>query len=46
MPLELSDKEPTVGEEVISIGNPVGLENTVSDGIVSGIRTEADEKYY
>jgi hypothetical protein len=28
-----------VGEEVIAIGNPLSLESTVSNGIVSGIRT-------
>ena len=31
-----------VGEEVVAIGNPLSLESTVSNGIVSGIRT--DEK--
>ncbi len=31
-----------VGQEVIAIGNPLSLESTVSNGIVSGIRT-ADE---
>jgi hypothetical protein len=29
-----------VGEEVVTIGNPLGLELTVSNGIVSGIRTD------
>jgi S1-C subfamily serine protease len=28
-----------VGEEVVAIGNPMSLESTVSNGIVSGIRT-------
>jgi len=27
-----------VGEEVVAIGNPLSLESTVSNGIVSGIR--------
>jgi S1-C subfamily serine protease len=31
-----------VGEEVIAIGNPLSLESTVSNGIVSGIRTAED----
>jgi S1-C subfamily serine protease len=31
-----------VGEEVVAIGNPLGLELTVSNGILSGVRT--DEK--
>jgi tetratricopeptide (TPR) repeat protein len=36
--LLLSEEMPAVGEKVIVIGNPLGLEQTVSDGIVSAIR--------
>jgi S1-C subfamily serine protease len=32
-----------VGEEVVAIGNPLSLESTVSNGIVSGIRTLKEE---
>jgi len=32
-----------VGEEVIAIGNPLSLESTVSNGIISGIRTVEEE---
>ena len=31
-----------VGQEVVAIGNPLSLESTVSNGIVSGIRTAED----
>jgi len=32
-----------VGEEIVAIGNPFSLESTVSNGIVSGIRTVEEE---
>jgi V8-like Glu-specific endopeptidase len=32
-----------VGEEVVAIGNPLSLESTVSNGIVSGVRTVEEE---
>ncbi len=36
--LQISHERPMVGERVIVIGSPLGLEQTVSDGMVSGIR--------
>ena len=32
-----------IGAEVVAIGNPLSLESTVSNGIVSGIRTDQEE---
>jgi prefoldin subunit 5 len=37
-PLSLSASIPEVGERVLVIGSPLGLEKTVSDGIVSAVR--------
>lgn len=34
-----------IGEKVIAIGNPLGYERTVSDGIISGIREEEGMEY-
>ena len=38
--LELSQVLPQQGEEIFVIGNPSGLENTVTRGIVSAIRED------
>ena len=37
--LEMDTSSQEVGEKVFAIGNPSGLEGTISEGIVSGIRT-------
>jgi hypothetical protein len=39
VPLEVSGTLPEVGEKIYAIGHPLGLEKTVSEGIVAAIRT-------
>ncbi len=42
--LTLGDSDHVqVGEEVIAIGNPLSLESTVSNGIISGVRTSKEQ---
>lgn len=42
--LLLGDSEDVqVGEEVVAIGNPLSLESTVSNGIISGLRTSKEQ---
>lgn len=36
--LEISDRLPAVGEDILVVGNPQKPENTVSNGIISAIR--------
>lgn len=44
-PVTLGDSDNIrIGERVVAIGNPEGLENTISDGLVSGIRDFNDIK--
>jgi tetratricopeptide (TPR) repeat protein len=42
IPLAISPATPRVGEKVLVIGTPMGLDQTVSDGIVSAIREIPD----
>jgi hypothetical protein len=38
------DSNPRIGETVFAIGNPKGMTNTISAGIVSGMRTSGGEE--
>jgi len=42
-PLVLDTSGVEVGEDVYAVGNPMGLEGTFSDGIVSGIRAVGND---
>ena len=42
--LQLNTVTPEIGDNILAIGNPKGLEGTISTGIVSGIR-ELSETY-
>ncbi len=39
-PLSISDEQIVPGEKIFVIGTPKGLQATISDGIVSGLRTD------
>ena len=40
--LKIADNVPKIGEEVFVIGNPIGLDFTVSNGIISSIRQQTE----
>ncbi|WP_246998686.1 S1C family serine protease [Halosolutus gelatinilyticus] len=41
-PLSFAEKRPVVGQQVAAIGNPYGLEGSMSTGIVSGVDRTLD----
>ena len=41
-PLAVTDERPVVGQEVLAVGNPFGLEGSMSQGIVSGVDRTLD----
>lgn len=45
VPLMLSHSSPGTGEPIVVISSPLGLEKTVSQGIVSGFRTVRGREY-
>lgn len=45
LPVILGDSDNLqIGEQILAIGNPYGFENTISDGLISGIREIGDFK--
>lgn len=44
--MKLGTSQPDIGEDILAIGNPNGLEGTVSTGIISGVRSENGSQYF
>ncbi|WP_226675698.1 S1C family serine protease [Rossellomorea aquimaris] len=40
--LKVSEKDIDLGEEVLALGSPLGLQNTVTTGIISGVERDFD----
>jgi S1-C subfamily serine protease len=44
-PLSLVESEPPIGTRIVAIGNPFGLEKSISTGIISGTNRSMDVNY-
>jgi serine protease Do len=44
--LEVSKNKAEIGEEVLALGSPLGLQNTVTTGIISGVDRDFDLEPY
>jgi S1-C subfamily serine protease len=45
-PLPLYENTPQIGDEIISIGSPMGLSGSLSTGVIGAIRNNEGHEYY
>ncbi len=45
VPMPLSKDKPEVGQRVITVGNPFGLDHTITSGIISGLNRQLGQLY-